>query len=158
MKRVLLSSVWAVALAAMAGLLGGCASLSQPAGASFASVVIASGTEEQVREETIKVFVAENWKNVRSSGSDLVFEREGSKYDYIAYGSAVHETPILNRVRAQMVPLADGSLRLQCQAYVVRDSGGMGMDDEIRLHAPRAGTYRQLLDKVAAHFIGLEKK
>ena len=135
-----------------------CASLSQPMSASFASVVIRSGTAQQVREETIKVFTAQGWHSVQESGDEMVFEREGSKWDHIAYGSNVLNTPILNRVRASIVPVTDGSLRLQCQAYVVRDSGNFSQDDEIKLRSPRAGPFQELLDKVAAHFISEERK
>lgn len=122
--------------------------------AGFAAVVISGATEEEVRGETVRVFAAEGWQPGHDAEHDLVFEREGSKWDHLAFGSNVLDMPVYNRVKADIVALADGSLRLQCQAYIVRDRGGARMDDEIRMKGPRAGPYQQLLDKVAAFFHG----
>lgn len=158
MSRRLREILRVTLLSALGWGLCGCSSLSQPASASFASVVIAGATEEEIREETVRVFTAEGWKDGHGADGELVFEREGSKFDHLAYGSPVLDLPVLNRVRAGVVPLADGTHRLQCQAYIVRDRGGLNMDDEIRLRKPRAGPYQTLLDKVAAYFIGKERK
>lgn len=66
---------------------------------------------------------------------------------------------MLNRVRASILPLTSGLSRLQCQAFIVRDAGVIGMEDEIRLYyAPRAKPYKQLLRKVAAAFDSEEPK
>jgi hypothetical protein len=148
----------AAALLGLAGLLAGCTSLTQPAGAGFASVVIANGTEAQVIEETVRVFTAAGWRADLGPDDEMTFEREGSTWDHVAYGSNIRDTPVLNRVRARAVPLADGTVRLQCQAYIVRDGGGRNMEDEIRLHLPRSGPYQQLLDKVAAGFVSQERR
>lgn len=158
MSRRLREILRVTLLSALGWGLCGCSSLSQPRSASFASVVISGGNVERISEQTARVFTAEGWQDGHDAEGRMVFEREGSSYDHLAYGSPVLDLPVLNRVRAEVVPLADGTHRLQCQAYVVRDRGGLNMDDEIRLRKPRAGPYQALLDKVAAYFIGQERK
>lgn len=139
-------------------VLCGCASMSKPMSASFASVDIEGATEAKIREKTLEVFRADGWQVLGGTEGEMVFEREGSKWDHVAYGSNINNEPVLNRVRASIVPLSSGSSRLQCQAFIVRDAGGMGMEDEIRLYAPRAKPYKQLLRKVAAALASAESK
>lgn len=126
--------------------LGGCKSLGEPASASFASVKIGGHTRQEVVAATIKVFEDAGYQTF-ASGGELVFEREGSRWDQIAYGDLVGNEPVINRVRAQVVELGGGVFRVQCSAYAVRHSGSMAVD-EVRLRGPRSGPYRALLDKV----------
>lgn len=139
-------------------VLCGCASMGKPMSASFASVEIEGVTEAEIREKTIEVFQADGWQVLGAAEGEMVFEREGSKWDHVAYGSNINHDPVLNRVRASIVPLPGGSSRLQCQAFIVRDAGGIGMEEEIRLYAPRAKPYKQLLRKVAAALASAESK
>ena len=139
-------------------VLCGCASMAKPMSASFASVEIEGVTEAKIREKTMEVFRADGWQVLGSAEGEMVFEREGTKWDHVAYGSNINNEPVLNRVRASIVPLTSGLSRLQCQAFIVRDAGAIGMEDEIRLYAPRAKPYKQLLRKVAAAFDSEEPK
>jgi hypothetical protein len=136
----------------LVGLLfgsAGCASLSQPASASFASVIISGSTSEEIQTVTRSVFGDAGYKLASSVGDAMVFEREGSRMDHIAYGSAIANTPVWNRVRVSLVPFVSGTLRLQCQAYMVRDYGAGPMEEELKLLPIRAGPYQQLLESVA---------
>lgn len=124
----------------------GCQSLTAPASESFASVKIGGHTRQEVTAATIKVF-EKNGYETAGAGPDIVFEREGSKWDQIAFGDNVGGGTVINRVRAQVVDLGGGVCRVQCLAYVVRDPGSM-VEDEVRLRARRSGPYREMLDEV----------
>jgi len=138
----------ATALLALSVVLGGwgCQSLTSPASARFASVKIGGHTLDEVRATTITVFENDGYQTV-TEGAELVFEREGSQWDQVAYGDNIGDGTVVNRVRAQVIDLGGGVCRVQCTAYVVRDAGS-STEDEVRLHAPRSGHYRDLLDQV----------
>jgi hypothetical protein len=132
-----------------AGLgLVGCSSLHQPASASFASVRIQGHTAEQIRGATVVVFEQDGYALARVQSAEIVFEKEGSQWDRIAYGSWVDNGPVWIRVRVAMVPLANGAFRLQCQACRVRDKGDPAFESEVRLKNNRSKPYQALLDKV----------
>lgn len=124
----------------------GCQSLTAPSSASFASVKISGQGIEQVQTATIKVFENEGY-TTELSPDGLLFEREGSQWEEIAWGSNVGDGQVINRVKAQVVELGGGVCRLQCAAYVVRDAG-TGVEDEVKLRRPRRGYYQGLLDQV----------
>ena len=98
------------------GLLG-CKSLNQPASASFASVRITGHTAQQICAASVVVFQQGGYTVADGLRSEMVFEREGSRWDQIAYGSWVDPAPVWIRVKVSMVPLSDDAFRLQCQAY-----------------------------------------
>ena len=131
----------------LAGWCGlGCQSMGGPASAGFASVKIGGQPVDQVEATTVKVFQNEGYR-AASSSDGFVFEREGSRWQQIAYGSNLDDDKVIERVYAQVVDLGGEVNRLQCTAYVVRNSGS-GLEDEVRLPKLRSGYYQDLLDKV----------
>jgi len=128
----------------------GCSSLHQPASASFASVIIPNKSPEEIRRATQLVFTAAGYETSVSARGDLVFEKEGTRGNQIAHGGWLQDNPIKERVRAEVVPLLDGTQRLQCKAYMVEDAGDPVFEKEKRLANFRSGPYQDLLDKVAA--------
>ena len=150
-----------VASVMLAGLMiggAGCSSLSQPQSSSFASVAVSGATSGEIQAAVVAVFGEAGYLQARNEGDVMVFEREGSRLDHIAYGSSIGDAPVWSRVRASIVPFAGGSLRLQCQAYVVRDYGAGHMEEEIRLLPLRAGPYQKLLERVAERCAAQEEK
>jgi hypothetical protein len=137
----------AVLMAATIGLAG-CSSMSKPASASFASVRIRGHTAEQIRATTALVFEQDGFSAVRVQRGEMIFEKEGSKWDSIAYGSWVDNTPVWVRVKLSVVPLAEADYRLQCQAYKVRNKGDPLIEDEVRVGNAHKKPYQALLDKV----------
>jgi hypothetical protein len=129
-------------------VLCGCSSAHKPASASFASVVIPNRSPEQVRTAATAVFSEAEYHLAITDGANLVFEREGSRKQQLSYGGLVGDAPVVERVRAQIVPLAGGSQRLQCKAYIVRNPHDL-IEDEVRLADWRSGPYQKLLDEVA---------
>ena len=142
---------------ALLGLLlalaaAGCASLDEPASASFASVVIPGRSPEEIAAATEKVFADDGFSGTALGLGGLVFEKEASRARTMSRAGLVgtHDGQrTLIRVRAEIVPLPEGSHRLQCRAYDVTGSGDAFFDDEVALSPLRSGPYRSLLGKVA---------
>jgi len=148
LKLTLRTLLAGLIVAAASTALIGCKSLNEPDSASFASVRIQGHTVEQIRAATVVVFQQEGFtaKGVRSA--ELVFEREGSRWDQIAYGSWVNEAPVWLRVRASVVPLAAETFRLQCLAYKVLNKGDPLAEEQVRIGHSHRKPYQELLDKV----------
>ena len=138
----------ALLVAASLGLIG-CKSLDKPASASFASVRIQFRTPEQIREATIAVFKQDGYAPVPTPPPNLVFEKEGSRWDQIAYGSSfVSDGTAWIRVKASIVPLSEDTFRLQCNAFMVRSKGDKTLEEEVKLRDNHSKPYQALLDKV----------
>ena len=135
----------------MTALLVGCR-LGQPAGASFASVVIKGKTPEEICKTTAAVFQEEGYRTRALAPSQMVFEREGTAGQSLAYGGVAdtyYGSTTIVRVKAELVDLGGGNSRLQCQAYMVRNANDSFFQDESRLVNARRLPYQNLLDKVA---------
>ena len=77
-----------LSLSLACGLFGAGCHLGQPASASFASVVIGGKSGAQIRDAALAVF-RENGFRAHASGQQLVFEREGSRANTVAYDGLV---------------------------------------------------------------------
>ncbi len=141
-----------ISLSLACGLFGaGCSSLGKPASASFASVTISGKSTGQICDATIAVF-RQNGFRASVAGQQMVFEREGSRGNTLAWDGVVAAqsgAATIVRVRAQVVDLGDGSQRLQCQAYMVTDANDPFIQEEHRLADFRSRPYQDLLDEVA---------
>jgi len=143
--RTLLAGLF---VAAASAALIGCKSLNEPDSASFASVRIQGHTPEQIRGATVVVFQQEGYTAAGAQRPEMVFEREGTRWDQIAYGSWVNEAPVWLRVKVSMVPLAGDTVRLQCQAYKILNKGDPLAEEQVRIGHSHRKPYQELLDKV----------
>ena len=150
MKSTLQSLATGIFVAAAGFALVGCKSPSKPTAASFASVRIQGHTAEQIRAASVVVFQQEGYTALDGKRFELVFEKEGSRWDQIAYGNWVNEAPVWLRVRVIMVPLSADTFRLQCQAYKVRNKGDPLAEDQVRIGDSHRKPYQALLDAVLA--------
>jgi hypothetical protein len=124
----------------------------KPAGASFASVIIAGKTPAEICNVTGAVFQEDGYKVAALSPASMIFQKEATRSQSIAYGGVVdthYGAVTLVRVKAELVDLGNGSQRLQCQASMVRNAGDSFFEDESRLVNMRSRPYQNLLDKVA---------
>jgi hypothetical protein len=137
-----------ILLATVSTVVIGCKSLDKPDSASFTSVQIQGHTAEQVRAATVVVFQQDGYTAADVGRSEMVFEKQGSRWDRIAYGNWIDDTGVWVRVRVSMVPLSDGVFRLRCQAFKVRDKGDAVFEEQVRLRNKRSKPYQALLDKV----------
>jgi hypothetical protein len=134
--------------AAVGVALVGCKSLDKPDSASFASVRIAGHTVEQIRAATVVVFLQDGYAAVETQPAHMVFEKEGSRWDRIAYGGWLDDAAVWLRVRVFIVPLSEGVCRLQCQAFKVRDKGDAVFEQQVQMKNNHSKPYQALLDKV----------
>ncbi len=148
--RSAVPAVWLALGLALAG--AGCGSLSGPGSASFASVTIQNHTQEEIVAATAQVFGAEGYRGGPSGSGQMVFDQEASRGSSFAREGVVggfYGAQTLNRVRVEIVSLADGAYRLQCKAYKVSGGSDPFFQDEVPLANIRSGPYQSLLDKVA---------
>lgn len=146
------SLLFFLTLFAVASLLPGAGCRSGPASASFASVTIPGKTPEEICQTAGAVFREDGYKVALLTPDRMVFEKEASRAESLAYSGVVdtHYGAItLVRVRAELVDLGEGSHRLQCQASMVRNAGDSFFADESSLVNMRSRPYQNLLDKVA---------
>jgi hypothetical protein len=132
-------------------LLTGC-HLGRPGSASFASIVIPSHSREEILAVTGQVFRDDGYRARTTDSGKMIFEKEGSRANDIAFNGVVgthYGAQTLVRVKTDIVELNDGTKRLQCQAYMVRDAGDAFFEEESRLSNFRGGPYQKLLDQVA---------
>ncbi len=126
----------------------GCQSAGKPASAPFAAVRIRGHTAEQIRAATVVVFRQEGYTAVDVHGAEMIFEKQGTEWDRIVHGSWIDQASVQVRVRVSAVPVFDGVLELQCQAFRVQHKGDAVFEEEVRLKQNRSKPYQALLDKV----------
>lgn len=127
-----------------------CRSLDQPASASFASVIIADRTDDEVHHAADAVFAEAGYESFIKPGGGMIFEKEGTRGNQIAHGGWIEDRSVRERVKAEIVTLPNGSHRLQCHAFMVRHAGDSFFEEEVRLANFRGGPYQKLLEQVAA--------
>jgi hypothetical protein len=111
-------------------------------------VEIAGYTAEQIRDVAVAVFREEGFIVGSPAPLKLVCNREGSRRNKVAYGDWTGESGVAERVKLDFVYLSADKYRLQCNAYMVRNPGGL--EDEVKLRNIRSKPYQELLNKVAA--------
>ena len=149
----LVASSWSLCfgtLTLLAILATGCRS--GPASASFASVTIKDKTPQEICQAAASVFQEDGYAVGSLNPSSLLFQKEGSRGQSLAYGGAVdtyYGSSTVVRVRGQLVDLGAGTYRLQCKAFMVRKAGDSFFEDESPVANIRSRPYQNLLDKVA---------
>ena len=128
-------------------IVAGCGA-TKPASSSFASVIIKGHSVSEVRNAAGEVFQADGY-TVMVRGNEMKFEKEGSRMKQLAYEGLAGGGPVNIRVLARIVPLSEGSIRLECNAYIVKSPGDPTFEEVIKLQNVRGGPYQDLLDKVA---------
>ncbi len=125
---------------------------SEPTSARFASVTIKGRTPEQICQTTAAVFQEHGYVTGSLSPASMMFQKEGSRGQSLAYGGVVdthYGAVTMVRVKAAVVDLGNGTHRLQCNAFMVRNANDSFFEDESPLLNVRSGPYQALLDKIA---------
>ncbi len=136
-------------LLVLAGL--GCGTLGGPGSASFASVTIQNHTEQEIAAATAQVFAADGYGGGYLGSGQMVFEKEASRGTTLMREGIVGTqggAQTMNRVRAQIVRLADKQYRLQCKAYMVTGGSDPFFQEEVPLANMRSLPYQSLLNQV----------
>lgn len=148
-----------------AGLMGvilamsvtGCRSLTEPGSARFASVEIKNQSPERIAAATAQVFAADGYRGGLTGSGQMIFEKEASKatsYSREGLAGAYYGARTINRVRAEIVPLAADTYRLQCESFMVTGGSDPFFQDEVPMTAIRRRPYQSLLNKVAKQLKG----
>jgi hypothetical protein len=140
---------WALLLIALGAGLAGCSSLAKPGSGAFASVQIPGHTRDQVRGAVVLEFEQDGYTAVEVKREEMVFEKEGTRWDQMAYGSWLEKNVWL-RVTVSVVPLGDAAWWVQCQAFMVRGKGNPTQEEPVPLRKKQNKPYQAVLDKVAA--------
>jgi hypothetical protein len=117
----------------------------------FASVIIKDKTKEEIIVATAQVFAADGYQSGKSASGQMVFDKEASRGTSIARdGIAATQSGArtIHRVRVEVIPLEDGSHRLQGKAYMLTGGSDPFFQDEVPLAKARKGPYQSLLKKV----------
>jgi len=117
----------------------------------FASVTIKDRTKDEIIVATAKVFTADGYRSGRSASGQMVFEKEASRGTTLArdgIAAAQSGARTVNRVYAEVIPLEDGSHRLQCKVYMITGGSDPFFQDEVPLARARKGPYQSLLKRV----------
>ena len=143
-------AIFVLLVVCLAGLIAsGCRSARKPASARFAAVELQGNTPGQIRKVAAEVFRTNGYKVVTTGLTNLIFEKEGTTMNNVAYGNWMGGTPVWVRVKGEIVPVSEGIFRLQCHAYMVRDKGSAAFEEETQLSNFRRRPYQRLLDQVA---------
>lgn len=140
------------ALGAFLALVGAGCGATKPGSASFASVIIKGHSPQDIARVTAQVFQEDGWVGGSMKGHPMVFQKEGSRMQDLAYGGVAdtfYGAQTVVRVKMDLVTLGPDSHRLQCQAFIVRNPGDSVFEQEQRLANVRSGHYQSLLNKVA---------
>ena len=132
----------------LAGALTGCKTSDTPASSGFAAVEIQGNTPGQISEMAIQVFEEAGYLTAMPGRTRLVFEKEGSSMNNVAYGNWIGDTPVWVRVKVSVVHVSETRYRLECQAFMVRDRAST-TEEEIKLSSVRRSTYQKLLEETA---------
>jgi hypothetical protein len=146
--KYILGTLTMTALVCVALTTTGCRSTNQPYSASFASVEITGRTLDQIRSATVTVFREDGFATKGTSSMTLECNREGTRMNKFAYGDWVGNSGVMERVKVEIVQLSADKYRVQCNAYMVRDPGGL--EDEVKLAHIRRAPYQSLMNKIAA--------
>jgi hypothetical protein len=135
-------------LALCLGAAAGCKTSDKSVTASFASVVITGSTPGQIRNVAVQVFDDNGYKVAQRDPRKMVFEKEGTRMENLAYGTWLNDKPVYIRVKASVVSAGEKSFCLQCMAYMVQDIN-TSTEEEIAVKHYNRKPYQKLLDDVA---------
>jgi len=137
---------------AFLAVITACHSTKDGGSANFASITVTNRERDEIRRTAEQVFLADGYRIFSSTAGEMVFEKEASRMNQLAYGGLIstQESGVTTwiRVKGLIADLGDGVLRLQCQAYVVSHHGDSFFEEEKRVASFRSGPYQELLNQV----------
>src|SRR5512138_181654 len=122
--------------------LTGCGSLSGSGSGSFAAVTIQNHSVDEIAAATAQIFGADGYTGGANVSGKMVFEKAASRGTSFAREGLVNAgygAQTINRVRAEIVELADNSHRLECKAFMVTGGSDPFFQNEVPLAHARSG-------------------
>lgn len=142
MNRFILGTGW-LGLVLLAGVLAGCKTNDTAHTGNQASVIITGHTKEEIQQTTIAVFKSDGYTQV----ADLVFEKEGSKWDTVTYGSLGSKS-VWIKIRVSLTSKGEGRNALGCDVYAVDNHGEGFMESERKLAFAKGDECKEILDQI----------
>ena len=127
----------------------GCRTTDSSSPARFASVIISGNTPGQIRDAAVEVFGENGYREATTDPAGMVFEKEGSSMNNLAYGSWLGDSRVWIRVKAGVTTTGERRSLLECSAFLVRDIGSAA-EEELPVRGMHRGQYQKLLDQVAS--------
>jgi hypothetical protein len=125
----------------------GCSSTPKPDSDPLAYVEIHGQPHEKVADMAAQVFHDHGYTVTRNGWAHLVFEKQGSTMNDIAYGDWL-DGRLWVRVKVSVVEVSPNTCRLECEAFLLRGRGH-ALEEEIRINKLHSHKYHQLLKEVA---------
>ena len=129
---------------------GGLGCASKPKGASSKSlgaVVVYAVTPIQIQQATADVFQGELYTTLKSSPTQLVFEKPGSWMNQVAY-SGWFGADVWARVKVNIRSYDTHSHLVECEVFMVRGHGDAFFEEEVRVLGLKRRPFQELMDKV----------
>jgi hypothetical protein len=125
------------------------ASCSTASGGSkqFAAVTLHGHDPLDIRQTTSEVFAEKGYRAVQRSGV-WYYDRGTSAMGELLHGGWFNEEGVHERAKLRLIPLSEGSYRLECEAVMVRDAGDSFFEEETRMTRLKSGPYKKLLAEV----------
>jgi hypothetical protein len=140
-----LCALLAVSSVALPGV--GCRTVGKSDPAQIASVEIHGHPLPRVRDVTAEVFHEHGYEVMKRGWVDLVFEREGSSMNNIAYGNWMG-SGIWVRAKVRIADISPEESRIDCEAFLLRNRGEP-TEEEIKIRKIHSHQYQKLLNEVA---------
>jgi len=119
-----------------------------PDDGSLASVFVTNTTRSAISEAAFLVMRENGFIYKTSAEGSMVYEREGSKWDQVAYGGWFEK--IWTRVRIAVDAYQIGVFRVSCKVFRVDGRGDLSMGEERLISPKNAEYYQGLLNQVQA--------
>lgn len=131
----------------LAGLfVAGCKSAPTTGSSWMASVVIPETTSSQIRVTAVEVFQIHGYLVKSMTGSEVVFDKQGSRMDNVLYGTL--SSGVWTRVKLRVRDHGLNARLLECNAYRVENHDDRALETERQLL--KSGPYQKLLEEVKA--------
>jgi hypothetical protein len=142
MKQFIIQTAW-LGLLVLTCMLAGCKTTDAAHSGSLASVIVSGHTAEEIQQTTIDIFGWNGYARV----TDLIFEKQGSKWDSMNYGS-LGGKPVWIKMCVTLTTKGPGWYVLGCDAYVVDGHGEGFMETEQKLKFAKADDCKKILDQI----------
>lgn len=140
-------------LLVLAGVcLSGCATSDSGFG-SRTAVVINNRTPQEIKDKTLEVFREKLFDVKSSSKSEIVFERAGSAWQDVTWGSW-YGGGVWERATVRIQDYGDGAYMVDAQVKLVRDNTDDFFEDSQTLGRRARKPYQELLNEVKARLNG----
>ena len=112
------------------------------------AVVTVKGHEPATIRRTVSEVFAEKGYVENSRRGSWFYERGTSAVGQLLHGGWFNEDGVRERAKLRLIPLAEDTYRIECEAVMVRDAGDSFFEEETRMTSLKRGPYKKILKEV----------